>query len=59
MLTDWHLVNLKVFVVHTMNITEAERESEFHYENMWPKKKKQNNSICIHFRSKVWSGYDF
>lgn len=41
-LTDWHLDNLKVFIVHTINITEAEREAEFHYENV-AKKRKQNH----------------
>jgi len=60
MLTDWHLVNLKVFVVHTMNMTDAERETEFYYENMGPKnKKQQNNSFVYTSIQKIWSWHDF
>lgn len=52
-LTDWHLDNLKVFVVHTINITEAEREAEFLDESM--AKRKQKNYIWKHFISKFWA----
>ena len=53
-LTDWHLENLKVLVVHTMKITEAGNEEERCSLDTVDVLIKNDHSTCI--SGALWTG---